>query len=284
MTPILQPAFGSPGYTYAQPSAPMGEAMGFQAAQPYVPATETAPSWGYPPQQPPNDRSTYQTSVLPSIHTFGRNTSPTTAVATANPGSTEVWHTESAIRDETDGVSAYRAWNTDGTFTAMENTSPHSAFSSPAVDSSLRGLPGGQISPHTGGEGTQWSQSPSSSVADPTVAERYVSESFSPSCQFDNSMYASASYAQQQSQSQHYHGNYSQNASAQNTPPTSGIPPLPRHTYTRTLVGPLSSNACRLHDEHRKPGIFFLFQDLSVRTEGMYSTMYAVSLFMTFPE
>jgi hypothetical protein len=30
----------------------------------------------------------------------------------------------------------------------------------------------------------------------------------------------------------------------------------------------LSANACRLLDEHRKPGIFFLFQDLSVRTEG----------------
>ena len=43
---------------------------------------------------------------------------------------------------------------------------------------------------------------------------------------------------------------------------------LPRHAYTRTLVGPLSANACLLSDEHRKPGIFFLFQDLSVRTEG----------------
>ncbi len=41
-----------------------------------------------------------------------------------------------------------------------------------------------------------------------------------------------------------------------------------RQTYTRTLVGPLSANASRLLDEHRKPGIFFLFQDLSVRTEG----------------
>ncbi|KAF9569270.1 hypothetical protein CPC08DRAFT_732033 [Agrocybe pediades] len=44
----------------------------------------------------------------------------------------------------------------------------------------------------------------------------------------------------------------------------------PRLTYTRTLVGPLSANACRLLDEHRKPGIFFLFQDLSVRTEGTF--------------
>ncbi|TRM68219.1 velvet factor [Schizophyllum amplum] len=41
-------------------------------------------------------------------------------------------------------------------------------------------------------------------------------------------------------------------------------------TYTRTLVGPLSANATRLLDEHRKPGIFFLFQDLSVRTEGTF--------------
>ncbi|TEB35746.1 hypothetical protein FA13DRAFT_1788354 [Coprinellus micaceus] len=40
--------------------------------------------------------------------------------------------------------------------------------------------------------------------------------------------------------------------------------------YTRTLVGPLSANACRLLDEHRKEGIFFLFQDLSVRTEGTF--------------
>ncbi|KAG7447477.1 uncharacterized protein BT62DRAFT_930487 [Guyanagaster necrorhizus] len=48
------------------------------------------------------------------------------------------------------------------------------------------------------------------------------------------------------------------------------IPPLPRHTYTRTLIGPLSANATRLIDGHRKPGIFFLFQDLSVRTEGTF--------------
>lgn len=50
----------------------------------------------------------------------------------------------------------------------------------------------------------------------------------------------------------------------------STVPSLPKHTYTRTLVGPLSANACRLLDEHRKAGIFFLFQDLSVRTEGTF--------------
>lgn len=41
-------------------------------------------------------------------------------------------------------------------------------------------------------------------------------------------------------------------------------------SFTRTLVGPLVSNAQKLLDEHRKAGIFFLFQDLSVRTEGEY--------------
>ncbi|CAE6465499.1 unnamed protein product [Rhizoctonia solani] len=40
--------------------------------------------------------------------------------------------------------------------------------------------------------------------------------------------------------------------------------------YTRTLVGPLSANASRLVDEAHQPGIFFLFQDLSVRTEGTF--------------
>ncbi|KAI5117385.1 hypothetical protein M0805_009074 [Coniferiporia weirii] len=66
----------------------------------------------------------------------------------------------------------------------------------------------------------------------------------------------------------------SANASSNTTPPspatsTTGLP-LPRATYTRTLVGPLSANAARLNDEHRKPGVFFLFQDLSIRTEGTF--------------
>jgi Velvet factor len=59
----------------------------------------------------------------------------------------------------------------------------------------------------------------------------------------------------------------SAHSSSGTTTPQSTIP-RNLNTYTRTLVGPLSANACRLLDEHRKPGIFFLFQDLSVRTEG----------------
>lgn len=65
-----------------------------------------------------------------------------------------------------------------------------------------------------------------------------------------------------------------------NAPVTTSYPPMPspRLAYTRTLVGPLSANACRLQDEHRKPGIFFLFQDLSVRTEGALGSVFVVEL------
>lgn len=80
--------------------------------------------------------------------------------------------------------------------------------------------------------------------------------------QMDTSMYASASYVQNQ---QYYPSpNHQQPEAFQSG---SSIP-LPRHTYTRTLVGPLCANASKLSDEHRKSGIFFLFQDLSIRTEG----------------
>ncbi|EPQ59151.1 hypothetical protein GLOTRDRAFT_70328 [Gloeophyllum trabeum ATCC 11539] len=85
-------------------------------------------------------------------------------------------------------------------------------------------------------------------------------------------MYASASAAYAQHvQSSSTHAQYHQ-ASYPTNPAPAPPPtvPLPRHTYTRTLVGPLAANACRLVDEHRKPGIFFLFQDLSIRTEGTF--------------
>ncbi|KAG8804945.1 hypothetical protein FRC17_005813, partial [Serendipita sp. 399] len=40
--------------------------------------------------------------------------------------------------------------------------------------------------------------------------------------------------------------------------------------YARTLIGPLAASAQTLTDDHEEPGIFFLFQDLSVRTEGTF--------------
>jgi len=107
-----------------------------------------------------------------------------------------------------------------------------------------------------------------------TESQRYNQDSYAPNpSTLDNSTYASATYIQHQHHyPQQYSGSYTQNQNVPPTPttPASSSPPIPRHTYTRTLVGPLSANACRLLDEHRKPGVFFLFQDLSVRTEGMF--------------
>lgn len=52
--------------------------------------------------------------------------------------------------------------------------------------------------------------------------------------------------------------------------PSSNRPKEDKSDYTRTLVGPLTANAARLLDDKKQPGIFFTFQDLSVRTEGTF--------------
>ncbi|EIW82278.1 hypothetical protein CONPUDRAFT_72552 [Coniophora puteana RWD-64-598 SS2] len=75
----------------------------------------------------------------------------------------------------------------------------------------------------------------------------------------------SSAYAQPS----YYQGNYPPQSP---TPPPANISPSARHTYTRTLVGPLSANACRLVDDQHKPGIFFLFQDLSVPSGCAYAS------------
>lgn len=44
----------------------------------------------------------------------------------------------------------------------------------------------------------------------------------------------------------------------------------PNSSFTRNLIGSLSASAFRLHDEHEKHGVWFVLQDLSVRTEGNF--------------
>jgi hypothetical protein len=46
-------------------------------------------------------------------------------------------------------------------------------------------------------------------------------------------------------------------------PPNSGM-------YTRNLIGSLAASASRLQDPSDKIGIWFILQDLSVRTEGWF--------------
>jgi hypothetical protein len=40
--------------------------------------------------------------------------------------------------------------------------------------------------------------------------------------------------------------------------------------YTRNLIGSLSVNASKLEDDRKKLGLWFVLQDLSVRTEGVF--------------
>jgi hypothetical protein len=48
-----------------------------------------------------------------------------------------------------------------------------------------------------------------------------------------------------------------------NSPQTTGM-------FTRNLIGSLTTNACLLRDEKKTPGIWFILQDLSVRTEDWF--------------
>lgn len=44
----------------------------------------------------------------------------------------------------------------------------------------------------------------------------------------------------------------------------------PQGMFTRNLIGSLSASAFRLNDPQEKIGIWFVLQDLSVRTEGIF--------------
>lgn len=47
-------------------------------------------------------------------------------------------------------------------------------------------------------------------------------------------------------------------------------PQSPNGMYTRNLIGSLAASASRLTDPTDKIGIWFILQDLSVRTEGWF--------------
>ena len=212
-----------------------------------------AAEWDYASHQAGDGRADSQ-STLPSIQSFNRVN--------------DSWHEDGTSRNQSE-APAFRAWPPDSTYDSVdtENRAPES------IDQPLQQQ---QPQPEHRDGPSQWQEVPlvsnsegfpgqgkHSSSASQHSREQSTSPMTNPATQMDTSMYASASYVQNQ---QYY------SASSQQQPETfqsgSSIP-LPRHTYTRTLVGPLCANASKLSDEHRKPGIFFLFQDLSIRTEGM---------------
>ncbi|KAF7355589.1 Velvet complex subunit B [Mycena sanguinolenta] len=231
-----------PGYSSNQggyfpaPQSPMSGPVSYPPS-PYGPQSH-APTWGYPSHphsgphnSPQGDRNTtYPPPILPSIHSFGRSSSVSSPVA-------ESWAAA-------DSEPTFRPWNAEG--------GPGSA-----------GAGWGEPSTRYPQDGPGYSASPAPST---------------PQQQYDSSaLYSSASspYSHPPQQAQQPYFPPSNSAGPGSSSYAQGTPPAlpaanPRSAYTRTLVGPLSSNGYRLLDEHRKPGIFFLFQDLSVRTEGTF--------------
>ncbi|KAF9006614.1 velvet factor-domain-containing protein, partial [Cyathus striatus] len=230
-TPILPSQ--NPGYT----------------TQGYFPPQQppTSEGMGYPhgaPYGPPPPESAPTWGYPPPAPSVDRNTTYPPPILpsihsfgpNAPPGSRESWNSE-----VDSDLLPYRAWSTESTTYQTAD-----AYSSSQVDPTLR-----HSSSTDNRDNSGWSQS-----------EAYTSASSQ-----DHSVYGTPPYAHHSSQLYQPAPYLPSTHSDQGT---SSLQSLPRHTYTRTLVGPLSANACRLLDEHRKPGIFFLFQDLSVRTEGTF--------------
>jgi hypothetical protein len=194
-----------------------------------------------------------------------------------SPVPADGWHSNGVSAPQDASTNGYRAWGPGPHYDALD-AQGHSSISStsvpPPFDPSLSSTLSTQYQSIEVQEGQpSWSQpvSPPSNarvfthsgparppqemhVGPPEVTPPNHTSS-------EQSMYASASIAQQQMREAHHLSPSSSSSPVANAP-------LPGHVYTRTLVGPLSANACRLLDEHRGPGVFFLFQDLSVRTEG----------------
>ena len=252
------PGYSGQGYPFPQQTANMSDSLAFQPPT-YVSTSD--PNWGYT-TGPITRNAVFPAPVL---RPFGRNSSPTNT-----PVAAEAWNSEDSARGDNDMIP-YRTWQADSSsYHTLDNTSGHAVYGNAHVDPSPRGVTASHSSNSDIRE-TPWPTQSMASTSDVTHQRRHAQEPFitGSSAQADGSVY-STSYPQQHSpHTSYYSGSYTHN-----TPPApppqlpSSIPPLPRHTYTRTLVGPLSANACRLLDENRKPGIFFLFQDLSVRTEG----------------
>ena len=216
---------------YQQPSP---EPSNCQPSSSYSPSSTE--NWSAYPQAPMMNRSaTYPQSNLPPIQTYQRNAGSVTAVNTTSP---ETWH----ATDGDSNMLSYRHWE-NGTF-------PGQHYTTTQPDSPIR------ANNHDGREQPTWQQH-DDYTAPP--AEQCAPGTYSgppPTAQTPPPPYYPATPV---------------TPTQQNTPPSSSRQsPTRPHMYTRTLVGPLSANACRLMDEQNKSGVFFLFQDLSVRTEGTF--------------
>ncbi|KAM3579656.1 hypothetical protein VKS41_008108 [Umbelopsis sp. WA50703] len=55
-----------------------------------------------------------------------------------------------------------------------------------------------------------------------------------------------------------------------------GVRPLHEPAPIRNLTGQTIANACQLLDSDNKPGLFFVFPDLSIRTEGRFTLRFVL--------
>ncbi|KAH8118738.1 velvet factor-domain-containing protein [Phellopilus nigrolimitatus] len=253
------------------PGMPDPNLAPYPAHPPYAHYPDHA-AWGYPPY-PPYQHPGYPGYPLPSIHSFHRTGTP-------------AWHMDPASRGEAGpppppppppGPSTSMEVGPGSTYANSPTTHlpppPHGYVAYGAPPPPVDGGPMYATQPYGPPPGHYYAHAP---PPPPPLEPAPVSVlTHQPQSQLPVQ-------GQGQGQGQVSSGSGSGSArktssvgvSADTTPSSPSTPapalPLPRHTYTRTLVGPLSANAARLNDEHRKPGVFFLFQDLSIRTEGTF--------------
>ncbi|KAI6152259.1 velvet factor-domain-containing protein [Pisolithus tinctorius] len=233
------PGYNHPNYPYVTGGTPIPDSASYPGSSPFTSSPDSPGGWGYAHATGSGqvDRSNFQNPMLRGAPRNGMQ-----AVTSAEP-----WHGQTGFRTDHD-TSNFRSWSAvaDPPY-GLPTPSQGSVYGNQEVDSTARPHPPADI-----GQG------------------RYPQESYSVAGPgYDNpTVYSSPIHPHQSPQTTYYQHNYSQSTSSSSSPASAHS--LSRHTYTRTLVGPLSSNACRLLDEHRRPGIFFLFQDLSVRTEGKF--------------
>lgn len=219
--------------------------LGYNPSTPYSQPSAPPSMWTFGSQVPDRPAMPYSSDVLPSINSMSRN-----AAAAATGGSVSMVDPWSASSSS----SGYRPW-------APQDSSLSSSPQQPLGDTEFSTLRASHPF------------SPPTLPSETRDSNMYFNQpSYSPSTAPNYDASPLGGYSTQTPLYPHpssVGASSTQTAAPAPTPAAAtDIPPLPRHTYTRTLVGPLSANATRLLDEHRKPGVFFLFQDLSVRTEG----------------
>ena len=232
-------AFTSSTYSYASPDSSISDAIAYSNPHPYNTSPDSPDGWGYPPTGV-HGSHTAQNHPL-------RNP-PRSGMPAAATG--EQWNNQTTYRPDTD-TTTFRTWPGAESSYQSPMHSHATVYNNHDIDPSNR--PYHPSAQPDGREYHQWNQSQQDSYT-----ANYDTQA----------IYGAPAYPQQASQTPYYQGNYPQSSTSASSSPHASSHPLPRHVYTRTLVGPLSCNACRLMDEHQTPGIFFLFQDLSIRTEG----------------